>query len=705
MTEIAAFRKWRKIALVVAAVLAIGFIASRVSWRLGVIALKTTGELPELAWTDLVHMVRPGADVWLQPLLESPNPYAVIRNPRTSAQDVRTGRILFKYECERCHGAEGSGGAGPALIGRDLAHGSSDWALFKTIRDGVPSSAMPAHAEMTDGDLWKLVAYIQQQVTEHSGSGELSAQAKAFPALDVSPQTLRAARAAGDEWLTYHGSYNGNRFSQLADINRGNVHQLQARWIKPLPPGAGRIEATPLVSGNRMFLTDEEGGVFALDARTGELLWRFTHPLPRSLQLCCVSANRGVALLGGTVYVATLDARLFALDSRNGKVLWDSMIADYKEGYSSTGAPLAIKNMIVTGVAGSEFGAPGFVTALDADTGKVLWRFYTIPRPGEKGNETWAGDSWRTGGAATWMTGTYDPDLDLIYWGTANPAPDFDASERAGDNLYSNSVLALHPDTGRLAWYFQYTPGDDHDWDAVQTPMLADVTENGRVRKLLLNANRNGFFYALDRETGRFLHASPFVKQNWAARIMPDGRPVKRPEVAGSERGSLVYPGASGGTNWWPPTYSPRAQLMVVPALERPGVFFKTRQNERREGQQLLGGSSGVATLSHFTAVRALEPLTGALRWEHRFSQRSAAGYVGGLLSTAGGLVFTSDLSKFIALDVDSGTEVWSFQAGAEIRNSPATYRSGEEQFIVIVAGQVVIGLTLPPATQEAPAS
>jgi alcohol dehydrogenase (cytochrome c) len=303
------------------------------------------------------------------------------------------------------------------------------------------------------------------------------------------------------------------------------------------------------------------------------------------------------------------------------------------------------------------------------------------------------------------MTGTYDPDLDLIYWGTANPAPDFDATVRAGDNLYSNSVLALHADTGRLAWYFQYTPGDDHDWDAVQTPVLADVTDNGRVRKLLLNANRNGFFYVLDRETGAFLHATPFVKQSWAAGIMPDGRPVKRPEASGSERGSLVYPGASGGTNWWPPTYNPQAQLMIVPALERPGVFFKMTQNERRDGQQLLGGLAGSAALSHFTAVRALDPLTGNLRWEHRFTQRSATGYVGGLLSTAGGLVFTSDLSKFIALDLGSGAEVWSFQAGAEIHGSPATYRIDGEQFIAIVAGQVVIGLALPPSVQEPPAS
>ena len=704
MTPPAVHRHWRGIVLLAAALLAVGFIATRVSWRLGVIVLKGSGELADIGWSDLLHMIGPGSSVWLQPLLESPNPYAVIRNPHTTPQDVKTGRILFKYDCERCHGPEARGAAAPALVGREFTHGSSDWALFKTIRDGVPATAMPPHA-MTDDDLWKIVAYVQQQATSHDGENALSAGTRALAPLDIRPETLRDTRAAGDDWLTYHGSYNGNRFSRLADINRRNISQLQARWIKPLPPSAGRIESTPLVSGDRMFLTDEEGGVFALDARSGDLLWRFKRPLPRAVQLCCVSANRGVALLGGKVYVATLDAHLFALDSRNGAVLWDVAVADYKAGYSSSGAPLAIKNKIVTGVAGSEFGAPGLIAAFDAETGKRLWKIDTIPGPGQKGHDSWAGDSWRTGGVSTWMTGTYDPDLDLIYWGTANPAPDFDASNRAGDNLYSNSVLALKADTGELAWYFQYTPGDDHDWDAVQTPMLVDVQENGETRKLLLNANRNGFFYVLDRVTGQFLHATPFVKQNWAERITPEGRPIKQPDSSGTARGTLVYPGASGGTNWWPPTFDARAQLLVVPVLERPGVFFKTAQNERRDGEQLLGGSTGATSLSHYTAVRALEPLTGKMRWEHRFLARNASGYVGGLLSTAGGLIFTSDLSKFIALGSEDGTEVWSFQAGAEIHGSPATYRAGEQQFIVIVAGQVVIGLALPPALQDAPTS
>jgi alcohol dehydrogenase (cytochrome c) len=404
-----------------------------------------------------------------------------------------------------------------------------------------------------------------------------------------------------------------------------------------------------------------------------------------------------VALLDETVFVGTLDAHLIALDASTGKAKWDKTITDYREGYSSTGAPLVVKDMVVVGIAGAEYGARGFIAAYDAKTGDQRWRVETVPAPGQKGNETWAGDSWRTGGASTWMTGTYDPELDLIFWGTGNPAPDYDASLRAGDNLYANSVLALKSATGELAWHFQYTPGDDHDWDAVQTPVLADIRAGGETRKLLLTANRNGFFYVLDRTTGQFLRAVPYVKQTWAERIDPNGRPIKRADAAATERGTLVFPGASGGTNWWPPTYSPVAQLFIVPALERPGIFFKSSGGERHGNEKILGGSVQGTAASHYTAVRALDPLTGELRWERRSNDRFDAADMSGLLSTAGGLVFTSDRSKLIALDVTDGHLLWSFEAGGSIHTPPATYTAGAEQFLVFAAGDVVIGMALPP--------
>jgi alcohol dehydrogenase (cytochrome c) len=683
---------------IVAILVALGIVAvagTHANWRLEIMALKISGDLPELPWRDLLSMIEPGSGIWLQPLAESPNPYSVIRNPHTTAHDIATGKALFRYQCEHCHGPSARGGTAPSLVGRVLTHGASDWALFRTVRDGVSGTAMPPH-DFPSADLWKLVAYIQDQFSMPDADGTFRSRSS-LEKLDVKSESLRGARTASADWPTYYGSYNGYRFSSLAQINQRNVVQLQARWLKELPARYERIEASPIVSGGRLFLTDPEGGVIALDASTGEKLWQYSRAAPRNVMLCCVTANRGAALLGDRVFVATLDAHLIALDGTSGKLLWDVMIANYREGYSSTGAPLVVKGMIVAGVAGSEFGAPGFVSAYDAASGALLWRFNTIPKPGEAGHTTWAGESWRTGGVATWMTGTYDPELDLIYWGTGNAAPDFDSSARAGDNLYSNSVVALNADTGRLAWYFQYNPADDHDWDSVEVPVLADVVDGTHSRKLLLTANRDGFLYALDRGTGKFQWAVPFVRQTWAEGIDPNGHPIRRPDASGDERGTLVYPGVSGGTNWWPPTFDPMEQLFMVPAIERPGFFFRTKQNERHGRQQLLGGLSDATMAAHFTVVRAMDARTGTMRWEHRFGARHVAGDLCGLLSTAGGLVFTSDQSTLVALDAEDGHLSWSFQAGASIHSPPTTYLVGSEQFIVFVAGDVVVGLALPP--------
>jgi alcohol dehydrogenase (cytochrome c) len=663
-------------------------------WRLGVVALKARGGLPDLRWTDLYPMLEPGSGFWLAPLVDAPNPYAAVHSPYDSDGAIRTGRVLFHWNCEQCHGPAGSGGSAPALVGRDLAHGSSDLALFQTIRYGVTSTAMAPH-DFPAQDVWKLVAYIQSLETEHA---QVTADLAGGKPLSVAFADLRGADSAAGDWPTYYGSYNGHRFSELSEINQSNISQLQVRWIYQLRTQSGsRIQTTPIVADGHLILTTPEGGVIALDSRTGQQLWRFSRSLDGAVSLCCVTANRGVAVLDGTVFVATLDAHLIALDGTNGKKLWEKVIADYHKGYSSTGAPLAVKGMVVTGIAGSEYGSTGFITAFDAHDGHLLWRFETVPRPGQRGNETWAGDSWSRGGVSAWMTGTYDPDLDLIYWGTGNAAPDYDATVRAGDNLYSDSVVALHADSGQLAWYFQFSPNDDHDWDSVQAPVLADIVQGNQTRKLLLQANRNGFFYALDRTNGQFLWAKAYVKQNWAERIDAQGRPVRRPEAASSPQGSLVYPGTSGGTNWWPPTYSPQAQLFIAPALERPGIFFRTASGEKHAGEKILGGNSAGTSGSHFTAVRALDPLTGDLKWEYRSAGRYSPAEPCGLLSTAGGLVFTSDRTRLIVLDIRDGRELWSFEGGGDIYAPPVSYRADGEQFIAFVAGDVMIGAALPP--------
>jgi len=681
--------------VVLVALAAISLLNTEARWRWQVLGMKATGMLQEIEWRELLPMLKPGSEIWLRPLVEAPNPYAVIVNPRTSPRDIETGRAIFRARCATCHGPAGAGGTAPALTGRDLLHGSSDWALYKTIRNGVGGTPMTGH-DYPDADIWKLVAYVQHLSTSSMQAAPSSALSNRLGP-SVASDALKKARHAADEWPTFYGSYNGQRHSSLDQINRRNVPQLQARWLYQMPTKGARIQATPLAAGGLLFITDAEGGVIALDAATGVQRWRFARAPVPEVPVCCARANRGVALLGRNVYVATLDARLIALDGSSGRKLWEREIADPNRGYSSTGAPLAVKDMIVTGVAGGEYGANGFVAAFDASDGKPLWRFNTIPGPGEQHNDSWAGESWRTGGATTWMTGTYDPELDLIFWGTANPAPDFNASSRAGDNLYSNCVIALRADTGQLAWYFQASPGDDHDWDSVQTPVLVDVTSGGRTHKLLLQANRNGFFYALERDTGKFIHAAPYVKQTWAERIDENGRPKRRAEATPTTRGTLLYPGSAGATTWWPPTFDPTAQLFIAPALERPAIFFKTATNEAGTGNaKILGGSSAATGTPHYTAVRALEPLTGQRRWEYRSADRNNDAFLSGLMSTAGGLVFTSDQAKFIALDVDNGRELWSFQAGGNIFAPASTFLVGAEQFVAFVAGDVVVALALP---------
>jgi alcohol dehydrogenase (cytochrome c) len=666
-------------------------------WRVNVVAMKAAGKFPEIGWQELTPMLRPGSGFWLESLTRSPNVYAAVRSPFASNHDIATGRALFRLQCVICHGVAGQGGTAPALVGRELSAGSSDWAIFRTIRHGVPGTPMQAH-DLPDGDIWRLVSYIQELGNKQRAAESAGSNLENLPMLGVSSDALKKATDAATDWPTYYGSYNGHRYSDLLGINLNTISKLQAQWIYQLPTKGARIQATPIAVAGRLFVTDPQGSVFALDSRTGAPLWHFLRAASHEVPLCCVTANRGVAVLDDRVFVATIDAHLIALDGKSGRLIWDKTIVDYRSGYSSTGAPLIVKNMVITGIAGSEFGAPGFISAYDIRSGDLVWRFNTIPRPGEKGNETWAGDSWKTGGASSWMTGTYDPQLDLVYWGIANPAPDYDASLRPGDNLYSNSVVALHADTGKLAWHFQYTPGDDHDWDSVQTQMLADVQFGGKTRQLLITANRNGFYYVLDRKTGQFLHASPYVKQTWADHIDSNGRPVRRPEAAPTERGVILYPGGTGGTNWWPPTYSPLARLFIVPALERPGIFFKTRLGERREGERLLGGSSSGTSTSQFTAIRALDPTTGSLQWEHRSPVSNDNGDLSGLLSTAGGLVFGSDRTRLIALDITTGREVWSFEAGGKIYSPPVSYVAGNSQYIAFAAGDIVVALALPQA-------
>ncbi len=507
----------------------------------------------------------------------------------------------------------------------------------------------------------------------------------------VTYERLRAAESDPANWLTYSGQYSGQRYSALTSVTRRNAAQLQIRWIHQLRT-ADTVETTPLVVDGVMYLT-RANDVVALDAETGRPYWTYTYPLPTELALCCGRQNRGLAILNGRLFMATLDAKLVALDAATGMVLWTTVIANPREGYSSTGAPLVVKDKVITGIAGGEFGIRGFIDAYDAATGTRVWRFDTVPGPGAPGHETWAGDSWTTGGAPTWMTGTYDPVLNLLYWGVGNPGSDWNGSQRGGDNLYSDSVVALDPDRGTLRWHFQFTPHDEHDWDATQVPVLVDAVRNGRMQKLLYTANRNGFFYVLDRESGGFQFAREFARQTWAERIDGRGRPILNPGVAPSPEGVFVAPSANGASNWWPPAYSPATGLFYVMAYDGGATFF-SGESPHVTGEMLLGGTIGEEDPipDAVSAVRAIDPLTGIRRWEFPVKPKSMSG----LLATAGGLVFGGTIDGYVfALDAAKGVDLWHRSVGGAVIAAPITYSVRDVQYVTIAAGDTIITFSL----------
>jgi alcohol dehydrogenase (cytochrome c) len=517
------------------------------------------------------------------------------------------------------------------------------------------------------------------------------------PAPSFAPVTfdrLLNADAEPHNWLMYSGNYAAQRYSELYQIDNGNVANLRMQWAFQLR-ALDRAETTPLVVDGMMFVTESPSNVIALDARTGTQYWRYNHELPEDLNYCCGRNNRGVAVLGDRIFMSTLDAHLVALDAKTGSVLWDVDVADEASGYSKTAAPLIVGDKVITGIAGGEYGIRGFVDAYYAETGERAWRLYTIPGPGEPGNDTWADDSWATGGAATWMTGSYDPDLNLVYWGTGNPGPDWNGDVRLGDNLYSDAVLAIDPDTGELKWHFQFTPHDIHDWDATQIPVLATTEFDGRQRRLMLFPNRNAWFYVLDRETGEFLLGKPYAKQTWAESLDKSGRPLRVPNTSPSVEGTTVSPAIGGGSNWWSPSFSPRTDLLYVNAYDGETRFF-IREDEYVAGERFTGGGgeTPLPADSYYSAIRAISPQTGDIKWEYPIQPRATAG----VLTTAGDLVFSGTPDGyFFALDGWTGEERFYVNLGARVHSAPMSYMVDGKQFIAIAAGSVLYTFALGP--------
>ncbi len=512
-----------------------------------------------------------------------------------------------------------------------------------------------------------------------------------LPAQVTFERLLRSANEPGN-WLTYSGNYQGWRFSALDQITQNNADKLKLKWVYQMST-THTVETTPLVADGVMYISQPPSDVIALDAETGQPFWHYRRTLPAKINVCCGQVNRGVALLGDRVFVGTVDAHLVALDAKTGDVLWDVPVADYRTGHSITVAPLAVKDMIVCGISGGEYGIRGFLDAYDPKSGKRKWRFWTIPEPGQPGSESWQGDAWKTGGGPTWVTGSFDAEQNLIIWGTGNPSPDWNGDKRPGDNLYSDSAIALDADTGKLKWHFQFVPHDVHDWDAVQVPVLVDGDWLGKPKKLVYWAHRGGFYYVLDRENGKFLTGKAFATQTWAKGLDDKGRPIRLPNIDPSPEGTYIWPGVQGATNWYSPSYNPATKLFYLAAWENRSVYRKGEQ-EYSPGNRFIGSVPMIdlpEELGH-GAIRALNPKTGEKVWEYPLHTKPWAG----VLSTAGKLVFGgSDEGYLFALNAETGKEVWRINTGGAIRANPISYLSQGKQLITIAAGRSVFTFEL----------
>lgn len=686
------------IALAAVGVSLASFPSTNPLWRLTVLKQKALGEIPEIPFLTLVEWMRPGGPTYIGGLADLPNVNASIVNVHLDAHAVEAGARIYGASCRECHGENGRGQTGPDLLA--AIGGLTDWAFFSTVKWGRPGTAMIGQP-LSDQEIWQVHAFIRDSALRLAlGKNPSASDLPPFPGV-TSDQLLEADRSS--DWLTYSGDYAGLRHSKQSEISRSNVEDLRLAWAAQLPAGDPSYEATPIVTGGRMFVTQSPEGMTVLNATTGAMIWDFHRPVP-PVMLCCGSSNRGVAVLGDTVFLETLDAHLFAFDVATGAKRWEIQVGNWRDGFSMTGAPLAIKNEIVIGVAGGDMGIRGFIAAYSAKDGSLLWKFDTVAGPGQPGAETWEGDSWKHGGAATWTTGTYDPDLNLIYWGTGNPSPDFSTEGRAGANLYASSVVAVDAQTGKLKWYFQFEPGDTHDWDATQEPVLVDLPWQGKTIHAVIVANRNGFFYAFNRETGQFLYGKPYAKLTWASGLAADGHPLVLPNSQPSYNGTLVWPSAGGATNWWPPSFDPQRHLLFVPSVDASSVFFKAAAVPKVHIGEVFGGSSTqrASNQPYLVAMRAIDATTGLVRWEVPLASGGweVKSDFGGVLSTDGSLVFTGYGRKFLAFDADNGHTLWSVLLGGAIHAPPVTYELNGRQQVAIVAGRSVFTFALPSPSE-----
>jgi len=492
-------------------------------------------------------------------------------------------------------------------------------------------------------------------------------------------------------WLTYWGDYSAVRYRELDQINTQNVRDLRVEWIfQTGQPGA--FETVPLEVDGILYFTAAGGYAYAIDARSGRQLWMYKYAIPKGAILPNGTVNRGMAILDGSLFMVTPDGHVLALEAKTGRLLWDSVMAPNQQSHGATLAPLAIKDKVIVGVTGGEYGVRGFIDAYDAKTGKRVWRFWTVPAKGEPGGDTWLADSWKRGGGAAWMTGTFDPALNTLYWGIGNPGPDLYGASRKGDNLYTGSLVALDADTGKLKWHYQFTPHDQHDWDACETPVLLNLKWKGQDRKLVVQANRNAFFYVLDRETGEFLSATPFERQTWLKEFDAKGKPVSNPDAEPSPEGTRTCPGLAGGSNWMAPSYNPQTGLFYFSYFESCDMFYLSPP-VYIEGKAYWGSMArGLDKEKRWGVLKAIDPATGEAKWEFQHFHPSW----GGTMSTSGGLIFTGDEDGyFMALDAASGKNLWKINTGNRLVTGPITYLVDGRQFVTMPSGAALITFAL----------
>ncbi len=630
------------------------------------------------------------------------------------AQAVDPGRRAFEARCARCHGADGRGGEmGPAIAERLTP--LDDQQLMKLIREGQPLKGMPPNV-VPDAEMADLVKFLRtiertgerppvrmsvQTIDGRTLDGLVLGEGFDDLQLQTDDKRVHLLRRAGDRyrpvtsetpWPTYNGDPGGNRYTTLTEIDKTTVSRLAPKWMMTIPD-AGQLQGTPVVADGIMYVT-APNEAFALDAGSGRRIWHLKRP--RTKGIAGGGANRGAAVAGERVFMVTDNAHLLALNRFTGDVLWETELADWRQNYAASSAPLPAGNLIVSGVSGGEHGANGFVAAFDQDTGKEVWRFWTVPKPGTPGSETWRGKDIDHGGAPTWFTGSYDAALDTVYWPTGNPAKEYDGSDRQGDNLYASSILALDRKTGTLKWYYQFTPHDLWDWDATQTSVLVDADWEGQRRPLMLHASRNGFFYVFDRRDGKLLLARPFVRNlTWASGIGADGRPVRLPNQDPSPAGTKVCPSQDGATNWFSPSFNPATGLYYVQTFEKCSIYTTTQQGPWESGKSYLGGSQKTATDPKPQRIlKAIDIHTGAIKWE--LPQPGPAQSWGGTLTTATGLViFGEDGGALMAADAATGKPLWSFQTNQNWKASPMTYVFDKKQYIGVAAGSTIIALAV----------